>query len=150
MTGKSYLDMAEAEQDASEAKPQATANAGELDLSGVSPTPVQRPAELQVAVDEGRRRGFGAADGAEPAARRPRAPPQKRAAKAAPAPKRVIVTLADVPPAGANGQIALTGDAQVIYAFIRRAHFERRPRGDLLADMMRLYEASHGPVPDDY
>lgn len=149
MTRKSYLDQSEAEQDEREvgvaAKPEAPPT---LDLSAVAPTPVKRPDRLQEAVEEGHRRGFGS-----PAPAVARMTGQTRRAKAPPvgrSPKRLIVSHTEEPAAGVPGQITLTGDAKVFYDFARRAHYERRPRGELLTDMLRLYEEKHGPLPDDF
>ncbi|MDP3615014.1 MAG: hypothetical protein Q8R98_24500, partial [Rubrivivax sp.] len=121
-----------------------------LDLSGVAPKPIVRPDRLDAAVEEGRRRGFGErGKQSEPSPRQSRAQPNSRRPKE-PSPKRVIVTLAERPADGATGQIALSGDATMLYEFVRRAHFERKPRGELLADMLRLYEDRHGPLPEDF
>lgn len=147
MTRKSYLDQSEAEQDERDAPLAKAAAPAELDLSSVAPTPIKRPEALREAVEEGHRRGFGS-----PASAVARMTGQTRRAKppVGQSPKRLIVSHTEEPAAGLPGQITLTGDAKVFYDFARRAHYERRPRGELLTDMLRLYEEKHGPLPDDF
>lgn len=145
----SYLDDREAE----EAK-----KATGLDLSGFAPRPGRRMDrdKLAVAQEVSAERGFGrpveVSANADPT---PEASTSNRrsAATAQPAPgpvKRAIVSLNKRAPKGEQGQISLSGDAEVLQSFILRASFERRPRGDLLRDMLALYEEHFGPLPDDF
>lgn len=154
MSRPSYLDLREEEEERIEADVTAPPPSAGLDLSNVKPTPAPRPTpDLQAqAVAVGRARGFGPAPSAapKPAAAAPRA--KKGRAGAAPQgpAKRYIVSLDERPPAGIQGQIALSGEALPLYEFIHRAHFERRPRGELLAAMLALYIEKNGETPEDY
>lgn len=124
------------------------------DLSALQPKPLTRPApELhEAAVLVGHRQGFDRPVGAEPKPKPSRAPAARRQRGVAPAEgptKRNIISLqGERPEAGVQGQIALTGSALTLWEFIRRAHFERRPRGELLQDMLALWEEKHGKTPE--
>lgn len=141
----SYLEEREAEEE----KKAAGAAVADLDLSKLEPTPAPRArADLQEkAIEEGRKRGFGRTT---EAAAQVAPKPAKRSGRASGPVKRYIVSLDAKPPKGQQGQIAVSGDARAIYDFIRRAHFERKSRGELLAEMLALYIEKHGETPSSY
>lgn len=134
-----------------------------LDLSQLKPTPaVAPPPELEAAViEEARGRGFDRSVGPAPAslapvpaqpAATPRARPKRKAGggEGAGTSARYVVSMKERPPADIPGQALFTGNAQLLYEICRRAHYERRPRGELLADMFAMYEAAKGRTPDEY
>lgn len=142
-----------------------------MDLSHLKPTPAKLPTpEVEAAVlEEARERGFGRSVGAEdPAPAAPQAvePPSPKAApvrtakpragkgraggSASQASARYVVSMKERPPADIQGQALFTGNAQVLYEICRRAHYERRPRGELLAEMLELYTAKNGETPETY
>lgn len=145
---------------AKEGKPGGAAGGG-LDLSNLKPTPAQLPdPDVDAAVQqEARARGFDRTVGASA----PDGPPSPRAraqagskagrkrgreGEGAVKPVRYTVSHKERPPADIQGQAVFSGDARVLYEICRRAHYERRPRVELLADMLELYEKTHGPTPD--
>lgn len=141
-----------------------------MDLSKLKPTPAALPPpEVEAAVlEQARERGFARTVGAEeqqppepPAqvssAPTPRAPVKAakpkgrgRAAVASAPSARYVVSMKERPPADIQGQALFTGNAEVLYEICRRAHFERRPRGELLAEMLALYTEKNGATPDSY
>jgi hypothetical protein len=147
---KSYLELREEEEEGLDAPPAAAPKSALPDLSTLEPTPAPRPTpERQAAaVEVGRGRGF---DRPTAAPSREQRPARRAKADTAQGPtKRYIVSLNERPPQGQQGQIALTGEAAVLYDFIRRAHYERRSRGELLAELLALYEEKKGPTPATY
>ena len=46
--------------------------------------------------------------------------------------------------------MTLTGRADVLDEFVRRATWERKKYVELLAELLDTYEAEKGPVPDDF
>lgn len=149
----SYLDRTDEEQEALSAT-QAEPKAAGFDLSGVAPKAAPRPSpDLQeAAVREGRRRGFDRSTSSTPlAADTPRVrAPRKSPRGGGEGAKRVIVALGTVVHPGQIGQVAISGDAALLREFVNRAHWERKTRGELLADMLAFWEAHHGPLPPGY
>jgi len=49
-----------------------------------------------------------------------------------------------------TGQLTLTGDAETLEALTIRAVYHRVPYVAMLGRMLDLWEATHGPLPDDF
>lgn len=161
--GRSYLDRTEDEQEAlvQPVTPKAT---GAVDLSSVKPTPAQRPspADHEAAINIGRERGFDrsvtatATPRPQPRATAPatgRGPPRRggpESGRGGEGAKRIIVARGTEVQLGQTGQVAISADAVMLKAFVDRAYYERKTRGELLADMLALWESRHGTVPDEF
>ena len=116
-----------------------------LDLSEFKPGAKPRDrAAVSKAVEAGHGRGFARPTSAA-TIKTPKQPKTKQ-----PAPPRVFVALDTVPEAGVTGQIAVSGNALMIYEFARRASWERMTRGELLSAMLDLWTATHGETPADF
>ncbi len=172
MSGKgNYLDRRLEELAAAKAARSVTApapDAPEMDLSKLQPKAASLPPpEVEEAVrEQARARGFDREVGAQdpppapaetpvpksaPAkASQPRQGKGRGRASAGQAAARYVVSMKERPPADIQGQALFTGNAQVLYEICRRAHYERRTRGELLADMLELYAEKHGVTPDKY
>lgn len=150
MIKKSYLDRTEEQEEALDQPATATPASG-LDLSSVAPTPAPRgPADRQAAaVAEGRRRGFGRQMSSE-VVTPTKSPSHPQARGGEGAGKRIIVALGTVAYPGQIGQVAISGDAVMLSDFVKRAHWERKTRGELLSEMLSLWEATHGALPADF
>lgn len=49
-----------------------------------------------------------------------------------------------------TGVLSMTGDAEILQQFIRRAVYMRATYTGLMGELLQTYDKIHGPVPDDF